>query len=55
MGDGDLLGGRQRDRPGAVGDLAMEQFSIARDQCYLIPFVRAAMALQPDLRQFASP
>jgi len=37
------------------GDVAMEQFSIARDQRYLIPYVRAAMSIQPDLSLFASP
>ena len=37
------------------GDLAMEHFSIARDHRYLIPYIRAAMSIQPDLRLFASP
>src|SRR5205085_2445695 len=37
------------------GDLAMEHFSIARDHRYLIPYVRAALSIQPDLRLFASP
>jgi glucosylceramidase len=36
-------------------DLAMEHFSIERDHRYLIPYVRAALAIQPDLRLFASP
>jgi glucosylceramidase len=37
------------------GDLAMEHFSIARGHRYLIPYIRAAMSIQPDLRLFASP
>jgi glucosylceramidase len=37
------------------GDFAMEHFSIARDRRYLIPYIRAAMSLQRDLRLFASP
>ena len=37
------------------GDFAMEQFSIERDHRYLIPYVRAAMSIQPELRLFASP
>jgi glucosylceramidase len=37
------------------GDFAMEHFSIARDRPYLIPYIRAAISLQPDLRLFASP
>lgn len=37
------------------GDLAMEQFSVDRDRRYLIPYIRAAMARQPDLTLFASP
>jgi glucosylceramidase len=37
------------------GDIAMKHFSIARDQLSLIPYVRAAMAIQPDLHLFASP
>jgi glucosylceramidase len=36
-------------------DIAMKHFSIARDQLSLIPYVRAAMAIQPDLHLFASP
>jgi glucosylceramidase len=38
-----------------AGDLAMEQFSIERDRACLIPYVRAARELQPDLTLFASP
>jgi glucosylceramidase len=37
------------------GDFAMEHFSIVRDRCYLIPYIRAAMSFQPDLHLFASP
>ncbi len=37
------------------GDFAMKHFSIERDRRYLIPYVRAAMSIQPDLRLFASP
>ena len=37
------------------GDVAMKHFSISRDQHALIPYIRAALAIQPDLRLFASP
>ena len=37
------------------GDLAMEHFSLERDRSCLIPYLRAALALQPDLTLFASP
>ncbi len=37
------------------GDLAMRHFSIARDREHLLPYLRAAQALRPDLRLFASP
>ena len=37
------------------GDLAMERFSIARDRQFLIPYIKAAQALRPDLKFFASP
>ena len=37
------------------GDLAMKHFSIARDQRYLLPYIKAALALQPDMQLFASP
>jgi glucosylceramidase len=36
------------------GDLAMERFSIERDRKALIPYVRAAQALNPGLRLWAS-
>jgi glucosylceramidase len=38
-----------------VNDYAMEDFSIARDQEMLIPFIKAAQAVKPDIRFFASP
>lgn len=37
-----------------AGDYAMEQFSIERDRRLLIPYVRAALAVQPALRLWAS-
>jgi glucosylceramidase len=37
------------------GDRAMKHFSIARDHQYLIPYIRSALALRPDLTLFASP
>ncbi|MEN9841399.1 MAG: hypothetical protein RL376_1199 [Verrucomicrobiota bacterium] len=37
------------------GDYEMRHFSIARDQQALIPFIRRARAIQPDLRLWASP
>jgi len=37
------------------GDLAMSQFSVARDEKYLIPYIKAAQDIQPDLEFFASP
>ncbi len=36
------------------GDYAMEQFSIERDRARLIPYTRAALAVQPALRLWAS-
>ena len=36
-------------------DFAMDQFSIARDRRYLIPYIRAAMERKPELALFASP
>lgn len=38
----------------ADGDLAMEHFSIERDRKYLIPYIREALKLNPDLKLFAS-
>jgi glucosylceramidase len=37
------------------GDTAMTNFSIARDKQKLIPYIKAAQALRPDLRFWASP
>lgn len=37
------------------GDYAMEHFSIERDRKYLIPYIKEALALNPDLKLFASP
>lgn len=38
-----------------AGDLAMAHFAIDRDRQYLLPYVKAALALRPDLLLFASP
>ena len=38
-----------------TNDYTMEDFSIARDQEMLIPFIRAAQEIKPDIRFFASP
>jgi len=37
------------------GDFAMRHFSIAHDRDYLLPYVKAAQALQPHMTLFASP
>jgi len=37
------------------GDYSMARFSIERDREYLIPYIRAAQALNPTLRFWASP
>lgn len=37
------------------GDFAMRKFSIERDRKFLLPYVKAAQALRPDLGFFASP
>jgi glucosylceramidase len=37
------------------GDLALEKFSIARDEKQLLPYIKAAMAVQPALKCWASP
>jgi glucosylceramidase len=37
------------------GDYAMKTHSIARDHRYLLPYLKAALALKPDLQLFASP
>ncbi len=36
-------------------DLTMSKFSISRDEIYLIPYIKAAQAIQPNLEFFASP
>lgn len=38
-----------------ANDYAMDDFSIARDQDMLIPYIKAAQQIRPDLRFFASP
>ncbi|WP_084225347.1 glycoside hydrolase family 30 protein [Paenibacillus pectinilyticus] len=37
------------------GDLAMAHFSIDRDRQYLIPYIKEALKLNPNLKLFASP
>ncbi len=37
------------------GDYAMRRFSVARDEQYLIPYIREAQKRRPDLSLFASP
>ena len=37
------------------GDLALEHFSIDHDRATLIPFIKAAQAVNPDLKVWASP
>jgi glucosylceramidase len=39
----------------AAGDLEMKKFSIERDHKYLLPYIKAALALRPDVKLFASP
>jgi glucosylceramidase len=36
-------------------DFQMEKFSIERDRLYLIPYIKEALRLKPDLKLFASP
>jgi len=38
-----------------AGDYAMNDFSIARDREKLIPFIRAALEVKPDIKLWASP
>lgn len=38
-----------------VGDYRMENFSINRDKKLLIPFIKAALAVKPDIKFWASP
>jgi glucosylceramidase len=40
---------------GTTPDYTMTNFSIARDQQKLIPFIKAALQVKPDLRLWASP
>ncbi len=37
------------------GDFAMESFSIERDRRILLPYIKSALALRPDMKLFASP
>lgn len=37
------------------GDYKMEKFSIDRDKKYLLPYIKAAQKIRPDLRIWASP
>lgn len=37
------------------GDYSMDKFSIERDHSYLIPYIKEAQKLQPELKLFASP
>lgn len=43
------------DTTGSATDYAMDQFSIARDKEKLIPYIKAALAIRPDLKLWASP
>jgi glucosylceramidase len=38
-----------------AGDYTMDHFSIARDKEKLIPFIKAALAVRPDIKLWASP
>jgi len=38
-----------------AGDTSMSMFSIARDRMRLIPYIKAAMAIRPDIRFWGSP
>jgi glucosylceramidase len=38
-----------------AGDYTMDKFSIARDQQKLIPFIKAALQVKPDIHLWASP
>lgn len=37
------------------GDYELKSFSVARDEKHLLPYIRAAQAVRPDLRSWASP
>src|SRR5581483_7315881 len=39
----------------APGDVAMRRFSIARDRRFLLPYIKAALRLAPDLQVWGSP
>lgn len=39
----------------AAGDYTMSKFSIERDKQYLIPYIKAAQAIRPDLKIWGSP
>ena len=43
------------DAPGGAADPKLEHFSLARPQQYVFPTVRAARAINPDLKVMASP
>jgi glucosylceramidase len=43
------------DAPGGAADPKLEHFSLARPQQYVFPTVRAALAINPDLKVMASP
>ena len=38
-----------------ANDFEMEHFTIERDKQYLIPYIKAALAVKPDIRFWASP
>lgn len=52
-GDDVVPDAAETNRPPA--DPALDSFSIARDMNYLIPFIKAAQAVKPDLRFWAVP
>jgi len=43
------------DLPNGETDPELEQFSIAKDRAYVLPVLKAALAINPDLKYFASP
>ncbi len=57
MGASDYAMSRYTDDEVASGqtDPTMAGFSITRDQQYLIPFIKAALAVKPDIRLWSSP
>jgi len=38
-----------------AGDTELKKFSVARDEAILLPYIRAALKLKPDLKTLASP